>query len=66
MQAAKPRKQETEKQEIRFPPKTKGKKKIRFFKKRFINQMPQEEPVVQKKLKMDRGVEAVCSIFLRS
>ena len=33
MQAAKPRKQETEKQETRFPPKTKGKKKIRFFKK---------------------------------
>ena len=62
MQADKSRKRETEKQEARFPPKTKGKKKykIKKKKKRFINQMPQEEPVIQKKLKMERGVEAVC------
>ena len=72
MQAAKSRKRETLKNKWPgFLPEQTVRKKIRFLKKRFINQMPQEEPdehsncflkisLVQKKLKMNGGVEAVC------
>ena len=45
MQAAKSRKRETLKNKWPgFLPKQTVRKKIRFLKKRFINQMPQEEP----------------------